>query len=79
MKKEQKLPYIQKAIQLLDAVKVLLHVAQSIKAFDTKQYGAISEKLHEIGKMLSGWHNQVVKQLETESQKKSLDKTQPRH
>lgn len=63
MKKEQKLPYILKAIQVLDTAKVLLHVAHSIKAFDTKQYGALSEKLHEIGKMLGGWHNQIVKQL----------------
>jgi hypothetical protein len=71
MKKEQKLPYIQKAIQILDTVKVLLHVAHMIKAFETKQYVALSEKLHEIGKMLGGWHNQVVKQLEESVHKKT--------
>ena len=63
VKKEQKLQYIQKAIQLLDTAKVMLRVAHTIKAFETKQYIALSEKLHEIGKMLGGWHNQVVKQL----------------
>ena len=70
VKKEQKLPYIQKAVQVLDTVKVLLHIAHTIKAFDIKQYKALSEKVHEVGKMLGGWHNQVVKQLEIEAQKK---------
>jgi hypothetical protein len=71
VKKEQKVHYIQKAIQLLDTTKVLLHVAYTIKAFETKQYAALSEKLHEIGKMLGGWHNQVLKQLETNPYKKT--------
>lgn len=70
MKKEQKLPYIQKSIQTLDTAKVLLRVAHTIDAFETKQYIALGEKLHEIGKMLGGWHNQVVKQLELQAQKK---------
>lgn len=64
VKKEQKLAYIQKAIQVLDTVKVFLRIAYTIKAFETKRYIAITEKLHEIGKMLGGWHNQVIKQLE---------------
>jgi len=71
VKKEQKLPYIQKAIQVLDTAKLLLHIAHTIKALETKQYIALMEKLHEIGKMFGGWHNQVVKQLETEAQKKT--------
>jgi hypothetical protein len=71
VKKEQKLPYIQKATQVLDTTKILLHVAHTIKAFDTKQYVALSEKLHEIGKMLGGWHNQVMKQLEGSAHKKT--------
>ena len=69
VKKEQKLPYIQKAIQVLATVKILLRVACTIEAFEMKQYVALTEKLHEIGKMLGGWHNQVVKQQE--SQKKT--------
>lgn len=64
VKKENKLPYIQKAIQILDTAKVLLNVAHTIKTFETKQYTALMEKLHEIGKMLGGWHNQVEKQLQ---------------
>jgi hypothetical protein len=71
VKKELKLQYIQKSIQTLDTAKVLLHVAHTIDAFETKQYIALSEKLYEIGKMLGGWHNQVVKQLELQAQKKT--------
>lgn len=70
VKKEQKLPYIQKAIQILDTTKIMLHMAHNIKAFETKQYIALTEKLHEIGKMLGGWHNQVEKQLELQKQRK---------
>jgi hypothetical protein len=71
VKKDQKMLYIQKAIQVLDTIKLLLRVAHTIKAFETKQYIALTEKLHEIGKMLGGWHNQVLKQLESQSQKKT--------
>jgi hypothetical protein len=71
VKKEQKLLYVQKSIQTLDTAKVLLRVAHTIDAFETKQYVALSEKLHEVGKMLGGWHNQVVKQLELQIQKKT--------
>jgi hypothetical protein len=71
VKKENKLPYIQKVIQILDTVKIMLRVAHNIKAFETKQYIALSEKLHEIGKMLGGWHNQVEKQLELQKEKKN--------
>jgi hypothetical protein len=71
VRKEQKLAYIHKAIQTLDTAKVLLRIAHTIDAFEAKQYIALSEKLHEIGKMLGGWHNQVVKQLEINVQKKA--------
>lgn len=71
MKKEQKLPYILKAIQVLDTAKILIRVAHTVNAFETKQYIALSEKLHEIGKMLGGWHNQVIKQLELQIPKEA--------
>lgn len=71
VKKENKMAHIQKAIQVLDTAKVLLHIAHTIKAFETKQYVALSEKLHEIGKMLGCWHNQVLKQQEMIIQKKT--------
>jgi hypothetical protein len=70
VKKEHKLAYIQKAIQVLDTLKIFLRIAHTIEAFETKRYIALTEKLHEIGKMLGGWHNQVMKQLGTEQKRK---------
>lgn len=60
--KEQKLVHIQKAIQSLDTAKILLRVAEQAHIMETKQYLALTDKLVEIGKMLGGWHNQVVAQ-----------------
>jgi hypothetical protein len=33
-----------------------------IKSIDTKKYIALSEPIHEIGKMLGGWNGQLNKQ-----------------
>jgi hypothetical protein len=62
--KEQKLAHIQKAIQVLDTVKILLRIAEQAKIMKTNQYIALTDKLVEIGKMLGGWHNQVLAQKE---------------
>jgi hypothetical protein len=63
--KEQKLAHIQKATQSLDTAKILLHVAEQAHIMETKQYIALIDKLVEIGKMLGGWHNQVITQKKT--------------
>ena len=60
--KEQKLPYIRKAISKLDTLKVFLQISWEIKSLETKKYIAMSEPLQEIGRQLGGWHNQIVKQ-----------------
>ncbi len=65
--KIQKLAHIQKAIQSLDTAKILLRVAEQAHIMHTKQYLALTEKLVEIGKMLGGWHNQVITQQEKEN------------
>jgi len=70
VKKEHKVAHIQKAIQFLDTTKILLRVANKIEALDTKKYTALSEKLFEIGRMLGGWHNQVIAQNEKENSRK---------
>lgn len=67
VKKEHKVIHIQKAIQLLDTVKILLKVANKVDALDTKKFTALSEKLFEIGRMLGGWHNQALAQNEKEN------------
>lgn len=57
--KNQKLPYVQKAIIKLDLLKFFLQVAWEIKALDNKKFILLSEKLNEIGKMLGGWNRQL--------------------
>ena len=32
------------------------------KSLDNKKYIVLSEKIQEIGRMLGGWHGQVIKQ-----------------
>lgn len=59
-----KLPQIRLAIRKLDTLKILLMVLWESKAIDTKKYGALSEVLQEIGKMLGGWHGQIARQTE---------------
>ena len=60
--KQDKLPFVRRAIQKLDTVKVLLLVLRETKALDTKKYAALSAPLEEIGRMLGGWNGQLTKQ-----------------
>lgn len=62
--REEKHPYVLRAITKLDVLKFFLKVSWEIKALDNKKYLAISEQLDEIGKMLGGWN----KQLQTSAQ-----------
>ena len=55
LRREQKIPYLQKAIVKLDLLKFFLQISWEIKALDNKKYIALSEPLHEIGRMLGGW------------------------
>ena len=60
--RQEKLPYVRRAIQKLDALKILLMVLWETKSLDNKKYGALSALLDEIGKMLGGWNGQLIKQ-----------------
>jgi hypothetical protein len=62
LEKQNKLPYIKLAIKKVDTVKIFIQIIWEIKGLDTKKYITMSEKIAEIGKMLGGWHNQVIKQ-----------------
>lgn len=55
LSKEQKLPLLQKAITKLDLLKFFLQVAWETRTMDERHYAALSEPLHEIGRMLGGW------------------------
>lgn len=64
VKRENKLAFVLKSIQILDTIKILLKVAYNVESLDMKKYIHISNILIEIGKMLGGWHNQLMKDLE---------------
>ncbi|MCX6703266.1 MAG: four helix bundle protein [Candidatus Zambryskibacteria bacterium] len=62
LEKQEKQPFVKKAIISLDTAKFLLYMLWEIKALDTKKYIALSEPLTEAGKQLGGWYGQLVKQ-----------------
>ncbi|OGY42884.1 MAG: hypothetical protein A2729_03160 [Candidatus Buchananbacteria bacterium RIFCSPHIGHO2_01_FULL_39_14] len=62
LSRQEKSPYVRRAIQKLDALKILLMVLWETKSLDNKKYGALSALLDEIGKMLGGWNGQLIKQ-----------------
>ncbi|MEK7219421.1 MAG: four helix bundle protein [Patescibacteria group bacterium] len=62
LEKQEKQPFVRKAIISLDTLKFLLYILWEIKALDTKKYTILSEPLAIAGKQLGGWHGQIVKQ-----------------
>lgn len=62
LSRQEKLPYVRRAIQKLDVLKILLMILWETKTLDNKKYGALSVPLDEIGKMLGGWSGQLIKQ-----------------
>jgi hypothetical protein len=62
LSKDQKPPFITKSIIKLDTLKFFLNLLWETKGMDTKKYVLLSKNLEEIGKMLGGWRNQLIKQ-----------------
>lgn len=60
--RDQKLPYVRRAIQKTDTLKILLMILWETKSLDNKKYIALSAPLDEIGRMLGGWNGQLSKQ-----------------
>jgi len=60
--RNEKLPYVRRAIQKTDTLKILLMILWETKSLDNKKYLALSVKIDEIGKMLGGWNGQLIKQ-----------------
>ncbi len=58
----EKLPFVRRAIQKIDTVKILLMVLWEAKSLEDKPYIALSEKLLGVGKMLGGWQGQIMRQ-----------------
>jgi len=62
LKRNEKIPYVHKAIQKLDTLKIFLMILWETKTLNNKKYATLSILLDEIGKMLGGWHGQLLKQ-----------------
>jgi hypothetical protein len=62
LSKSEKLPYVKIAVRKLDTLKVMIQIVWETKAIDEKKFITISEKLNEVGKMLGGWHNNLLKE-----------------
>lgn len=60
--RQDKLPFVRLAIRKLNTANILLLVLWEAKSLDCKKYIAVSSKIDEIGKMLGGWHGQLIKQ-----------------
>lgn len=62
LSRQEKLPYVRLAIRKMDTVKILFAVLWESKSLETKRDAAVSHPLEEVGRMLGGWHGQIVKQ-----------------
>jgi hypothetical protein len=53
--------YVSKAIGLNDCLKFMLYAILEIKGIDDENFIRISTPLEEVGKMLYGWQNQIIR------------------
>ena len=67
LEKQEKQPFVRKAVISLDTSKYLLYILWEIKALETKKYIALSEPLALAGKQLGGWYGQIQKQYEKQN------------
>ena len=62
LQKQDKQPFVRKAIISLDVLKFFLYILWEIKSIDIKKYITLLEPLTEAGKQLGGWNGQLEKQ-----------------
>jgi hypothetical protein len=68
---EERVTLVVDAMTRLDLSKFFLELAWEAKALNDEKYAAISEGLHEIGRMLGGWKKTVEQKLPRETREKS--------
>lgn len=66
----EKLPFVRLAIRKIDTIKILLMILWETDSLEDKKYIHLSEKLEPVGRMLGGWHGQLLNELK-------LNKTLP--
>ncbi len=67
LEKQEKQPFVKKAIISLDTLKYLLYILWEIKALQTNQYISISEPLAKAGQQLGGWYGTLQKNQEKQN------------
>ena len=60
--KSEKLPYVKIAVRKIDTIKIFIQLIWEMKVFDDKKIHCYFKKLNETGKMLGGWHNNLLKE-----------------
>lgn len=58
----EKLPYIKIAVRKVDTIKIFMQIIWEMNILIDKKFIEISQKLDTTGKMLNGWHNNLLKQ-----------------
>ena len=64
LSKEEKTPHVRLAIRKINTLNIFLLILWENKSLDNKKYIELSEKIHEIGKILGGWLGQITKPLD---------------
>jgi len=62
--KEKKLPSIEVAIIKIDVLKFLIFTLYEVKGISETVFISLSNEIDELGRMLFGWKNQVLKFVE---------------
>ncbi len=60
--RDKKLPFVDRALQKIDTIKIFLLILWETKSLDNKKYIAVSLKIDEVGKMLGGWKGKLIKE-----------------
>jgi hypothetical protein len=55
-----KKPYIQKARERIEVIRILFRLAQDLKQFGLKRFVDVNEKIESISKQLSAWEKSLV-------------------
>nr|WP_220462882.1 four helix bundle protein [Bacteroides fragilis] len=64
-----KLPYIERARDLVVGVKVRLRLLQDMRHISVKQYAAFAQQVELLSKQLSAWHDYARRQDEKSQEK----------
>lgn len=68
--KEEKLPYVKRAITRLETTKLLIQVAWETGSLNEKRFEAMARPLADVGRQLGAWRNNLKKQTAAPDKKR---------